>query len=395
MSLINQMLQDLEKRQPGVLNSAPPPTLVAVPMRRRIHPAWWSVPLLAILVGVFVWLLAFRSPARQVVVVTPAPAPAAQIRPAQTRSLQPLAVSPTASLPLTNQVAQVPVVSPPTEKMAAATAPPAAALPEKIPLPAQVEKPDIQAAGLHDAEVAPADLTPSRASVDKLKKPPQTNVDKPLRASIHAVEKEAFSAGAVTKQLREFTPQQQAENEYRKAIGMLQQGRVKEAAEELTHALQLDPRHAGARQTLVGLLLEANRYGDAERKLEEGLAIAPDQPDLIMILARLQVERGDTRGGLATLVRGLPYASENADYQAFLAALLQREGRHRQAIEHYLLALRNAPQTGIWLMGLGISLQAENRLPEAREAFSRARTSNTLSPELQAFVAQRLKQLGS
>jgi MSHA biogenesis protein MshN len=44
-------------------------------------------------------------------------------------------------------------------------------------------------------------------------------------------------------------------------------------------------------------------------------------------------------------------------------------------------------------MGLGISLQAENRLQEAKEAFSRAKMSNTLTPELQAFVDQKLAQL--
>jgi MSHA biogenesis protein MshN len=45
-------------------------------------------------------------------------------------------------------------------------------------------------------------------------------------------------------------------------------------------------------------------------------------------------------------------------------------------------------------MGLGISLQAENRLAEAQEAFNRAKASHTLSPELQAFVDQQLKQSG-
>jgi len=88
----------------------------------------------------------------------------------------------------------------------------------------------------------------------------------------------------------------------------------------------------------------------------------------------------------------LPYAAELPDYQAFLAALLQREGRNKEAIEHYLLALRKVPGSGVWLMGLGISLQAENRQTEAQEAFLRAKASNTLSPDLLAFVEQQLKQ---
>ncbi len=87
------------------------------------------------------------------------------------------------------------------------------------------------------------------------------------------------------------------------------------------------------------------------------------------------------------------YATDRADYQAFLAALLQRDSRNKEAAELYLQALQKSPQTGIWWMGLGISLQAESRVPEAQEAFSRAKASNSLSPELLAFVESKLKQL--
>lgn len=201
--------------------------------------------------------------------------------------------------------------------------------------------------------------------------------------------------------MKETTPAQQAENEYRKAVELLQQGRLTRAMESLAQALQLDAGHVAARQTLVGLLVEAKRFSEAEQQLQEGLKVDAgldaNRPGLAMMLARLQVERGDTRTGLDTLQRNLPDVQENtaehANYQAFLAALLQRDGRHEDAIEHYLQALRAMPQSGIWLMGIGISLQAENRLQDAQEAFQRAKTSNTLSPDLQAFVEQRLKQL--
>jgi len=48
---------------------------------------------------------------------------------------------------------------------------------------------------------------------------------------------------------------------------------------------------------------------------------------------------------------------------------------------------------GPWLLGLGISLQADNQPARAAEAFRRARQNGNLSPELQAFAEQRLKQL--
>ena len=72
---------------------------------------------------------------------------------------------------------------------------------------------------------------------------------------------------------------------------------------------------------------------------------------------------------------------------------LQRQSRHQEAVEQYQAALRLAPGSGVWLMGLGISLQALNRTTESQEAFQRAKATNTLNPELQAFVDQRLRQL--
>jgi MSHA biogenesis protein MshN len=200
-------------------------------------------------------------------------------------------------------------------------------------------------------------------------------------------------AVAVTKQMKELTPQQRAENEYRKATILLQHGKSAEAIDGLEQALQFDPQHAAARQMLVGALLDAARQDDAIRRAREGLAIDPAQPGLAMILARLQLDKGELKPALATLERTLPHAAERADYQSFLAALLQRDGRHKDAAEHFLLALQKTPQNGVWWMGLGISLQAEHRLPEAQEAFTRAKASNTLSPELLAFVESKLKQL--
>jgi MSHA biogenesis protein MshN len=184
---------------------------------------------------------------------------------------------------------------------------------------------------------------------------------------------------------------QRAEGEYRRALIALQDGRMTETVAALEQALKLDPGHEAARQTLVGLLIEAKRSEEAIRHLQAGLALDARQPALAMLLARLQIERGGS--GIDTLTRTLPYAGNNADYHAFLAGALQREQRHREAAEQYQAALRGAPANGVWWMGLGMSLQAEKRNAEALEAFQRARASGSLSAELLAFVERRLQQL--
>lgn len=186
---------------------------------------------------------------------------------------------------------------------------------------------------------------------------------------------------------------QRAENEYRRALAKLQEGRISDAMAGLEQALSLYPRHEAARETLVSLLVENGRTADATRHLLLATSIDPRQTSMAMLLARLQLEQGGD--ALATLSRSLPYAEANPEYHALMAGVLQRANRHREAAEQYQSAVRLQPANGVWWMGLGISLQAEKRAAEARSAFERARDSGRLTPELQSFVERRLQQLGN
>ena len=399
MSVINQMLQDLENRHSATgADASSPAQIKAVPKRSRLHPAWWAVPVLALvmLAGIFAWLL------RPVAKVADAPPSAATIVDAPVTQAK--SAGDTRHPPLPSRAVRARTKPHQTDAKFAwqtgATQQPAATqmpTPERRQLPEQPTVLPLKVAAKRDLgkqDITPANATPLPSTADSGKPPlvAQAQQDTLPGSLAGSGRREVPETMAVSKQIKEITPQQRAENEYSKAVALLQQGRMTEASELLGNVLQLDPGNTAARQTLVGLLVEGKRYGEAERSLQDGLKLDPSQTGLAMILARLQVEQGDTQSALKTLQHSLPYAAERPDYQAFLAALLQREGRHKEAIEHYLQALRKVPGSGVWLMGLGISLQAENRPAEAQEAFIRAKASNTLSPDLQAFVEQQLKR---
>ncbi len=198
-------------------------------------------------------------------------------------------------------------------------------------------------------------------------------------------------AEAAAAQGKEETSAQKAESAYRRGLASIQDGYLNDGIASLEQALQANPRHDAARQTVVRALIDNKRSEDAMRVLQTGLTLDPRQPSMAMLLARLQIEHGGT--GIDTLMRTLPYAGNNSEYLAFLAAALQRQQRHREAAEQYQLALRGGAQNGVWLMGLGISLQAEHRDAEALDAFRKAKNSGTLSADLQAFVDGKIQQL--
>ncbi len=201
----------------------------------------------------------------------------------------------------------------------------------------------------------------------------------------------AANAAQAHAAVSDLTPKQVAENTYRRGLASLQEGRVTSALADLEKAIEIDPRNDAARQTYVSLLLENKRTDDAIRQLRLALGIDPRQPGLAMVLARLQLEKGGP--ALQTLLTTLPYAGNSAEYHGFLAGVLQREHRNDEAAQHYRDALRLSPNNGVWWMGLGISLQAGQHLPEARDAYTRARSAAGLTPELQAFIDRKLEQL--
>ena len=223
--------------------------------------------------------------------------------------------------------------------------------------------------------------------------PPRALAIKATDSIVESKVQAALTNSQIDKRPQHLTSQQLAENDYRDAVNFLNQGRLAEAQDGFRRALQQYPGHTGARQGLFGLLMEGQKNAEAEQVLHDGLKLNPNQPGFAMALARLQVDRGNTAAAVETMQRAAPAAAASPDYHAFLAALLQRQSRHPEAVENYRAALRLAPGSGVWLMGLAISLQALNRNGEALEAFRNAKTTNTLNPELLAFVDQRLRQL--
>ena len=282
---------------------------------------------------------------------------------------------------------------PPVLVSVASTPAPAAPVPAPVPAPAAVAPavpaPVPEAEPVFQAAAAPAAARARPAELRRITTPAAQPAAAP-------VPKTAPAASESIVDGKQVTPQQRVENTYRRALGQLEDGRVSEALAGLQQTLQLDPRHQGARETLVRLLLEAQRPDEAARQLQLSLALDPKQPAQAMMLARLQLDK--TNGGpaaLDTLMRSLPYAADNGDYRAFLAGVLQREQRYREAAEQYQLALQTAPDNSVWWMGLGIALQADNHPAQARQAFERAKGLQTLSPQLQAFVERKLVQLAA
>jgi len=414
MSLINKMLQDLDARggAPGeAIPSHIKPVAHASTRRRQPNKRVMAAAVAGALAGVAVIWFGVKPHFDKDVDSKPAAPVAAKAAPelakpgqGMTSTIRPLVES--------AEPAAAPTVAAPVATPARAPAAEPVAEPAREPVAEPAVKPRVAAAPAHASKREPA----VRAHRDVAEAPAARPVAvAPAAQSVAPLEPDSAEARAIRRALalelearaarkaaaprdarvaagRQENTGQRAEGEYRRALASLQEGRMIETIAALEQTLRIDPGHEAARQTLVGLLIEARRPDDAMRQLQLALTQDARQPALAMLLARLQIERGGS--GIDTLMRTLPYAGADPDYHAFLAGALQRQQRHREAAGEYLAALRAVPGNGVWWMGLGISLQAEKRNAEALAAFQKAQASSALSPELQAFVARQVLQLG-
>lgn len=374
MSLINQMLQDLDQRQAGEVQRALPNEVRSLPPSRRS--------------SILPWVMAGGSIALTTAAIY-------------------------FYLPLATQTGAAPVaaavVSPPgiptDEPPAAPSAGGGVPIEAPVPAPAAAEPMPLR---LSDVLSMPQ---PRQSSVPQESRSAPLAKESPAVAPVPVTVPQAVPAKAasgvaasvaskgetrdgpvhIEKTPLQATPQERAESEYRRGAALLAQGQLKSGMDALRSCLKVDGTHAAARQLLLKALLEQRSYDEARELLSEAVQLQPGRYQWAITLARLQIEKGDAAGAWQSLQASMGAGANNADYQGLAGNVLQRLGNGKDAAEHYRAALRLSPNDGRWWIGLGLALESQGNGAEARTAFQTARASGSLTPEMAAFVEQRLR----
>lgn len=389
MSLINQVLQNVEARQGGAATDGWAGQVKPVLSHQATSGGWvkrlvWGLVLLA-LAG---WLLIMNWP----------------MLAARLHTTGQQAVSFQKSMPVAAVTPVVPVTDVATPDVHPAWTPPqltkslfstwqsetaspvatrAKPVTPALPVPAKTGvAPQIEG----EFTIKPAAQAVANPVVSAIEPPlDAANALKPSRT-----EDESGPKGIVNKQIR---PEQEVNVQIQRAVDQEQKGRLNEALGILRQVLNTSPQSEDARQLLAAYLFESKQEQEAVAVLQSGIKQFPGQIGLSKSLAKWQMARGQSEAVLQTLKPAANLFIQDAEVQWMLAMAYQQTGQHAAALPHFERAITLRPGHAPWIVAYAISLQAAGQPAQALQQLQQA-YNLPLSDRLSEFVGQRIRQLG-
>ncbi|AMK78853.1 MULTISPECIES: tetratricopeptide repeat protein [Methylomonas] len=337
MSLINQMLRDLEQRNNPNAASTPKLELRPAPHTKHRRRWPWLIAFALTLPVHYLWRQTHSNQAEQPAVAVPRLAlpakptqtlPATPVEPQQQPTEAPIANATIAQPALPNTEQVIPIVK---------------AIEPEVPL------------SLPSAAAIPPAITPAA---------------KPVKAQ---------------------TPAEQADALYRRAKAGNSSAAI---LAHLRNALQLNPSHLGARTLFLQTLLKAHAGSEEIADfVQASLQLFPDNLLFVKTRAHLYVQEKNFAEAINTLEQISADSVDDTAYLSLLAAGYQQQQRFPQAERIYQRLTQFQPDKAENWLGLAICQDKLNETQAAAQAYQQALDKNTLNADVVNYIKQRLSAL--
>jgi MSHA biogenesis protein MshN len=228
-------------------------------------------------------------------------------------------------------------------------------------------------------EMAPATTTTSPTVSEPAAAPPTSSAS--LSSAVSPTE------GILEVKPVEASPAVQAQNAYDQVIGNLANLSSSQAITQIQAIIDQYPTFNPARLAAAAMLIKFGNTDQALSVLKTGLALDPSNNQMAELAAHVLVEKNQINQALAILKTAQPATIEAApDYYALMAGLYLKEKNYAQASIFYQSLTNLNPQNGTWWAGLAISLEKLGQTEAAMNAYNQAETVGGLSPSLEAFI---------
>jgi tetratricopeptide (TPR) repeat protein len=149
--------------------------------------------------------------------------------------------------------------------------------------------------------------------------------------------------------------QEPAEELFKRASELQQQGRWPEAASAWRGFLAREPQHAGAHANLGAVLARLGRYEEALASYETALGLNPGLTPIFYNLGLAHYRAGQYARAAEALTRFLSFAPDSAPAHQLLGLALVETARDEEAVAHLESALAANPNDPAALYALGLA----------------------------------------
>jgi len=191
---------------------------------------------------------------------------------------------------------------------------------------------------------------------------------------------------------RQLTPKELVSQKLISAEKSVNLNEITKAEQLFEEILIIEPAHKQARKKLAALWFGRKSYQQALNLLSQGIAIDRQDGELRLLKARIHLSHGQHEAAYTTLK---PLASfEHEEYQLTLANVAQQIEQYSSAISAYQVLINMQPYSGRWHLGLAIVYDKNSEFSLAVSEYALALTKTDLSASSAKFAQQRMQALG-
>lgn len=222
----------------------------------------------------------------------------------------------------------------------------------------------------------------------KAEKIPEELIKEPIKQE--ATEK--VQASKMTVSRRQLTTEELVQNKLTSAEKAINTNQIASAEKLYEEILILQPENKESRKKLAALWFGRKSYQQAINLLSQGIGIDKQDADLRMLKAQIQLKQGQHKGAHQTLI-ALPELQQQ-DYQLMLANVAQQIEAYQDAIIAYKVLITMQPYSGKWHLGLAIVYDRDSQFKLAEKEYALSLSKNDLSRASAEFAQQRIQALG-
>lgn len=175
---------------------------------------------------------------------------------------------------------------------------------------------------------------------------------------------------------------------------LIGQGDVQKAVTLLEKRINTKPEDAAlTRGYLSTVFISIGDQAKAQKTINEGLLFHPENSGLLKLQSRVLLSNGEAEQAALLLQKLKPAVADDPEFYELLATIHQQLGNYDQSAQVYYSLLQYQHNTPRWWVGMGYSLELAKRYEEALRAYQSALQIPGIVASLKTYAEQRSKSL--